>query len=122
MRSSKFKDLYADNFVKLGSEANKETFVEEVIKDIDKQEEKSSQSTEPIPKPTTTLIDVTDKSKVGRPKVYQEESKVISVRLKMSNYEQARTIGGLYGGYTGYINYLIEQDLKQRKVNKQAYL
>lgn len=117
MRNSRFKDLYSENFVKLGSEANKETFVEEVIKDIDKQEEKSSAPADLPEEPKTVLINVTDKSKVGRPKVY-EDSKVISVRLKMSNYEQVRILGGLYGGYTGYINYLIEQDIKQRKVNK----
>lgn len=117
MRNNKFKDLYGQNFVKMDDKPSKENFVDNVIKDLDEQEEKSNQPVEPAPVPTT-LIDVTDKSKVGRPKVYKEETKVISVKLKMSNYEQARTVGGLYGGYTGYINYLIEQDIKQRKVNK----
>lgn len=64
------------------------------------------------------LIDVMDKSKVGRPKVHEEDTKLISVKLKISNYEHARTVGGVYGGYTGYINYLIEQDIRNRKVNK----
>lgn len=63
-----------------------------------------------------TLINVTDKSAVGRPKrpgVY----KMASIKLKEENYIYGKAIGGVYGGLTGYINYLIEQDRKNHKAN-----
>ena len=61
------------------------------------------------------IIKVIDKSNVGRPKVLQGVYKPISARLKLENYEHARLVGGRYGGMNGYINYLIEQDMKKDK-------
>lgn len=62
-------------------------------------------------KESSVLVNVTDKSKVGRPK-QEGEYKNVSARLKLENYEHARLVGGKYGGVTAYINYLIEQDMK----------
>lgn len=62
---------------------------------------------------TTELVNVIDKSNVGRPKVLQGVYKPISARLKMENYEYARLVGGKYGGMNGYINWLIEEDMKK---------
>ena len=59
------------------------------------------------------LIEVTDKSRVGRPK--EGESQKISAKLKIENYYHARLVGGKYGGITAYINYLIEQDMKKEQ-------
>lgn len=120
-----------NNFVKLGSESNKETIVDDIINDLDKAEEKSSvkenipvvevNSVAPItpvtsvtpvaPVTSSPLVEVTDKSRVGRPS--QGESKNLSVKLKIENYYHARLVGGKYGGMTAYINYLIEQDRKK---------
>lgn len=61
------------------------------------------------------LVNVIDKSKVGRPKVLQGEYKAISAKLKKENYVFAKTVGGKYGGMVGYINWLIEEDRKRRK-------
>lgn len=61
---------------------------------------------------STKLINVIDKSAVGRPKVSNDVYKSISTRLKVENYEYARIVGGKYGGITAYLNYLIEQDRK----------
>lgn len=60
------------------------------------------------------LVNVMDKSNVGRPKVLTGVYKPISTRLKVENYEYARKIGGIYGGLTGYLNWLIEEDKKRR--------
>ena len=60
------------------------------------------------------LVNVMDKSRVGRPKregYYQK----ISLNLKAENLIYAKSVGGKYGGVTGYINYLIEQDMKNNK-------
>ncbi len=56
------------------------------------------------------LIHVMDKSNVGRPKKPGEHTK-ISATLKMENYAYAKINSGKYGGLTGYLNYLIEQDM-----------
>ena len=115
----------ANNFVTLGSEANKETIVDDIINNLDKAEEKSTPKNDRIfkqltPKVTpvttsTELINVIDKSKVGRPKLYDGVYKPISARLKMENYEYARNVGGRFGGMNAYINYLIEQDRKRKQ-------
>ncbi len=71
---------------------------------------------EPVSVPlfeTNNLINVIDKSKVGRPKILEGEYKPISARLKIECYTHARLVGGKYGGMNGYINYLIEQDMKK---------
>lgn len=60
------------------------------------------------------LVNVMDKSRVGRPKregYYQK----ISLNLKAENLIYAKAVGGKFGGVTGYINYLIEQDMKNNK-------
>lgn len=118
----RFKAANNVNFVKLGSEANKETIVDDIVNGL-KEEEKESSESKKLPvkdvipvKPTenvteSPLIDVIDKSKVGRPK--EGESKKILVNLKIDNYYHARLIGGKYGGMTAYVNYLIEQDRKK---------
>ena len=115
----------ANNFVKLGSEANKETIVDDIMNNLDKAEEKSKPKNDsifkqPTPKvtPVTTsaeLIDVIDKSNVGRPKLYDGVYKPISARLKMENYEYARIAGGKYGGMNAFINWLIEEHKKNNK-------
>lgn len=61
----------------------------------------------------TPLINVIDKSRVGRPKVLEGVYKPISARLKQENYEHARIVGGKYGGMNAYLNWLIEQDMKK---------
>ena len=61
---------------------------------------------------SSNLIEVIDKSHMGRPKVYQGEYKTISGRLKKENYEHARMVGGRFGGMNAYINWLIELDNK----------
>ncbi|WP_044916641.1 hypothetical protein [Butyrivibrio sp. WCE2006] len=60
------------------------------------------------------LINVMDKSRVGRPKREGYYHK-ISLNLKAENLMYAKSVGGKYGGVTGYINYLIEQDMKKNK-------
>lgn len=60
------------------------------------------------------LVQVVDKSKMGRPKVLTGEYKPISTRLKLENLEYAKKISGIYGGLTGYLNWLIEEDKKRR--------
>lgn len=121
----RLKTANATNFVTLGSEANKETIVDDIINNLDKAEEKSTPKNDSIfkqltPKVTpvttsTELINVIDKSKVGRPKLYDGVYKPISARLKMENYEYARNVGGRFGGMNAYINYLIEQDRKRKQ-------
>lgn len=68
--------------------------------------------------PRSDLINVIDKSHVGRPKTLKGTYKPISARLKMENYVFARNEGGKYGGMNAYINYLIEKDLKKKSKNK----
>lgn len=64
------------------------------------------------------LIDVIDKSMMGRPKAWQPGTfKDISARLKIENYEHARIVGGMYGGITAYINWLIEQGINGKIQN-----
>lgn len=121
----RLKTANATNFVTLGSEANKETIVDDILNNLDKAEEKSAAKenipnvevkavtpVEPVtfvtPVTNSPLIEVTDKSRVGRPK--GAEGKNISAKLKIENYNHARIVGGKYGGMTAYINYLIEQD------------
>ena len=60
------------------------------------------------------LVNVIDKSNVGRPKVLTGVYKPISARLKIENYEHARKVGGRFGGMNAYINWLIEQDMKNK--------
>ena len=47
--------------------------------------------------------------KDGRPIVYKENLKTVTIRLTESNYEFAKRNGWEFGGYTGYINHLIEE-------------
>ena len=65
--------------------------------------------------PRSDLINVIDKSHVGRPKTLKGTYKPISARLKMENYVFARNEGGKYGGMNAYINYLIEKDIKRNR-------
>ncbi len=69
----------------------------------------------PIINTDTTLVNVIDKSNVGRPKEYDGVYKKISARLKMENYEYARIVGGRYGGMNAFINWLIEEHKKNNK-------
>ena len=112
------------------------TIVDELIQNYEKAEEKGSKEKEVIANetapvvnvvPTTPvmpvapsrLINVIDKSNLGRPKAWQPGTyKDISARLKIENYEHARIVGGVYGGVTAYINWLIEEDIR-RKNNKK---
>lgn len=60
-------------------------------------------------------IEIKVRTGVGRPK-QPGEFQNVTVRLTMDNYKKARIYGGQYGGMTGYINHLIEQD------NRKNYL
>ena len=60
------------------------------------------------------LVQVVDKSNMGRPKVLTGVYKPISTRLKLENLEYAKKISGIYGGLTGFLNWLIEEDKKRR--------
>ncbi len=91
-----------------------------IIDELVEQYAKEEKVTESIPekdlmneKHKSELINVIDKSNVGRPKILEGVYKPISARLKMENYEHARNVGGKYGGMNAYINWLIEQDMKK---------
>ena len=72
--------------------------------------EQETESGSSVESDSRQIIEVMPKGAIGRPKVYEEETKFISCRLKVSNYEYAKIHGGRFGGVTGYINYLIEKD------------
>lgn len=123
----RFKAANNVNFVKLGSEANKETIVDDIVNGLEEEKKESNtpeslqaEEVKPVKTVSTTtespLIDVIDKSKVGRPK--EGETKKILVSLKIDNYYHARLVGGKYGGMTAYVNYLIEQDRKKEQKEK----
>lgn len=82
--------------------------VAEPVKEDPKVEDPKQEAQE------TKLIEVIDKSNVGRPKVLTGVYKPISARLKMENYEHARVVGGRFGGMNAYINWLIEEDMKRQ--------
>ena len=97
------------------------TIVDELIQTY---EEKELENHPPVKKelpveevsiPESELVNVIDKSHVGRPKILEGIYKNISGRLKMENYEHARKVGGIYGGMNAYLNWLIEEDIKRRK-------
>lgn len=75
----------------------------------------------PIPDLSGELINVIDKSHVGRPKVLEGVYKPISARLKIENYEYARKVGGRFGGMNAYINYLIEQDIRKNLTDNMEH-
>lgn len=52
---------------------------------------------------------VSEPKKAGRPVVYKENLKTVTVRLTESNYDFVKRNGWEFGGYTGYINHLIEE-------------
>lgn len=107
------------------------TIVDELIQNYEKEQEKSNEENETVapkenirqiepvtPVPQSRLINVIDKSMMGRPKAWQPGTfKDISARLKIENYEHARIVGGMYGGITAYINWLIEQDINGKIQN-----
>ena len=105
------------------------TIVDEILNDFENGENKATEETAvPVIQdtpmksqeftPRSDLINVIDKSHVGRPKTLKGTYKPISARLKMENYVFARNEGGKYGGMNAYINYLIEKDLKRKSKNK----
>ena len=51
----------------------------------------------------------------GRPKKYNEPMTWIKVQLPNSNYMYIKEKGWKYGGMTGYINHLIEQERDRNK-------
>lgn len=84
------------------------------IVDAPKQNKKPKKESAPVQE-EPVLINVINKSNVGRPKILEGVYKPISARLKMENYEHARLVGGKYGGMNAYLNWLIEQDMKNTK-------
>ncbi|MBO7078556.1 MAG: hypothetical protein J6W64_01940 [Bacilli bacterium] len=52
---------------------------------------------------------IPEPKKVGRPVEHNEPLKTISVRLTIDNYNFIKRNGWEYGGYTGYLNHLIEE-------------
>lgn len=102
------------------------TIVDELLNDFENGENKAAEETAapvvqntPVKSqeftPRSDLINVIDKSHVGRPKTLKGTYKPISARLKMENYVFARNEGGKYGGMNAYINYLIEKDIKRKR-------
>ena len=90
------------------------------IVDAPKQSKKPKKDSAPVEasapvQEEPVLINVINKSNVGRPKILEGVYKPISARLKMENYEHARLVGGKYGGMNAYLNWLIEQDMKNTK-------
>lgn len=105
-------------------EETKTTIVDELVEKFEQTETEEKSIASDIPESVednklihstypTELVNVIDKSNVGRPKILQGVYKPISARLKMENYEYARLVGGKYGGMNGYINWLIEEDRKK---------
>lgn len=47
--------------------------------------------------------------KAGRPPLHKGTLKTVTVRLTEENYNFAKRNGWEFGGYTGYINHLIEE-------------
>ena len=99
---------------------NDSVFLSEIPEDIKRyveakdNEVKPVEEIKPVIQGSSILVDVMDKSNVGRPKTWGAY-KNISARLKMENYEFARSVSGIYGGMIGYINWLIEEDRKRRE-------
>lgn len=102
------------------------TIVDELLSDFENGENKAvEEEAAPVVQntpvksqeftPRSDLINVIDKSHVGRPKTLKGTYKPISARLKMENYVFARNEGGKYGGMNAYINYLIEKDIKRNR-------
>ena len=116
-KRDRLKLLNQVNHARSVNEEPATTIVDELVEQYEKQENattiavKADFKTEVTPK-ESELIQVIDKSRVGRPKVLEGVYKPISARLKMENYEHARKVGGRFGGMNAYINYLIEQDIK----------
>ena len=96
-----------------------DTFIEGITKAEQKEEAVPVIQDTPVKSqeftPRSDLINVIDKSHVGRPKTLKGTYKPISARLKMENYVFARNEGGKYGGMNAYINYLIEKDIKRNR-------
>ena len=77
---------------------------------------------EPIPAPTQApILEVPSKpaKKPGRPRKYKEGEKteVIGVRLLDSEVRFLEEYGGKFGGKTGYVTYLIREEMKRLNVN-----
>ena len=96
-----------------------DTFIEGITKAEQKEEAVPVIQDTPVKSqeftPRSDLINVIDKSHVGRPKTLKGTYKPISARLIMENYVFARNEGGKYGGMNAYINYLIEKDIKRNR-------
>ena len=97
------------------------TIVDELIQNYEKAEEKGSEGKEVIANETAPVVNVVPTTPVMpvAPKAWQPGTyKDISARLKIENYEHARIVGGVYGGVTAYINWLIEEDIRRRNNEK----
>ena len=60
---------------------------------------------------------VAEKKKPGRPRKFQKNEKTVVLGIKVKE-EEARFLeeyGGKYGGKTGYVTYLIQQEMKKHK-------
>ncbi len=118
-KRDRLKLLNQMNYTKSVNEEPGTTIVDELVEQYEKKEHGTTASVKAdlqveVPQRESELIQVIDKSRVGRPKVLEGIYKPISARLKMENYEHARKVGGRFGGMNAYINYLIEQDMKNR--------
>ena len=95
-----------------------------------KVEEKSTQASaptpvtipDPIPAPVKAQVvesTATPAKKPGRPRKYKEGEKteVIGVRLLDNEVRFLEEYGGKYGGKTGYVTYLIREEMKRLNVN-----
>ena len=117
-----------NNFVHLGSEANKETIVDDIIEGLESQEKKNEDPEPPkkevsvdIKEELKPIIEARDtiektKRKAGRKPKYANTKEMI--RLNMSfpeeNYMFIKKNGWEFDGMNGFVNHLIEEEMKRR--------
>lgn len=78
-------------------------------KDTTKSQESIVREIDVVAKSINDPAPITVPKKVGRPIEHTEELKTVSVRLSKDNYDFIKRNGWEFGGYTGYINHLIEE-------------
>lgn len=109
----------AANFVTLGSEANKETIVDDIVKGLENTEkDKSTPEKKETSKPAVQEIKVPTTNtpkKFGRPRKFKkgEDTKVCGIKMLKSEADFLEEYGGKYGGKTGYVTHLVRQEMER---------
>ncbi len=124
------------NFVNLNDQVDSDNLVKMTMREYNKQEDKNAGKTKdvkkkenaPMPEPTVPEKPVADPKPLsneivetprqnvgGRPKKYHGELKQLKLIIPEDKYMFIKKNGWKYDGMCGYINHLIEEEMKRQK-------